>query len=55
MAADENKLILVDSVLLGAYQIEAGMYDWGSGERLAVFENARTASRSMKVTDGVGY
>ena len=36
MVVDEHELILGDDVPPGEYQIEVGMYDWGSGRRLAV-------------------
>ncbi len=38
MVVDEHELILGDDVDSGEYQIEVGMYDWASGERLAVSE-----------------
>ncbi|NIN65476.1 MAG: hypothetical protein GTO63_12420, partial [Anaerolineae bacterium] len=38
VVVDEHELILGDDVDSGEYQIEVGMYDWASGERLAVSE-----------------
>jgi len=36
VVVDEYELILTDDMAPGEYQIEVGMYDWGSGRRLAV-------------------
>jgi hypothetical protein len=41
VVVDEHELILADNVLPGEYQIEVGMYDWVSGERLAVSEGGQ--------------
>jgi hypothetical protein len=41
VVVDEHELILADDVLPGEYQIEVGMYDWVSGQRLAVSEGGQ--------------
>ena len=41
MVVGEYELILADDVPPGEYQIEVGMYDWVSGERLAVSEDGQ--------------
>jgi hypothetical protein len=41
VVVDEHALILADNVFPGVYQLEVGMYDWASGERLAVSENGQ--------------
>jgi len=38
---DEHELILADDVPPGEYQIEVGMYDWVSGQRLVVSEGGQ--------------
>jgi len=38
---DEYELILAEDAPPGEYQIEIGLYDWGSGERLAVSEGGQ--------------
>jgi hypothetical protein len=38
---DEHELTLADDIPPGEYQIEVGMYDWASGERLQVSENGQ--------------
>ena len=49
MVVDEHELILADNVLPGAYQIKVGMYDWGSGERLAVSEDGQWVTENRVI------
>jgi len=49
VVVDEYELILADDVLPGEYQIEVGMYDWGSGERLAVSEGGQWVPESRVI------
>jgi len=49
VVVDEHELILANDVPPGEYQIEVGMYDWGSGERLAVSEGGLWVSENRVI------
>ena len=49
MVIDEHELILADDVPPGEYQIEVGMYDRVSGERLAVSEDGQWVPESRVI------
>jgi 4-amino-4-deoxy-L-arabinose transferase-like glycosyltransferase len=49
VVVDEHELILTDNVLPGEYQIEVGMYDWVSGERLAVSESGQSVPENRVI------
>jgi len=53
VGVDEHELILADDVLHEEYQIEVGMYDWGSGERLAVSENRQSVPENRVILETV--
>jgi len=53
VVVDEHELILADNVLPGEYQIEVGMYDWRSRERLAVSEGGQWVTENRVILETV--
>lgn len=53
VVADEHELIVADDVPPGEYQIEVGMYDWRSGERLAVSKNGQWVPENRVILGAV--
>jgi hypothetical protein len=53
VVVDEHELILAGNVFPGEYQIEVGMYDWRSGERLAVSEGGQWVPENRVILETV--
>jgi hypothetical protein len=53
VVVDEHELILADDAAAGEYQIEVGMYDWVSGQRLAVSEGRQWVPESRVILGAV--
>ena len=53
VVVDEYELVLGEGVPPGEYQIEVGLYDWVSGQRLAVSEGGQWVPESRVILGGV--